>query len=122
MTDDSQIAAIKAHYQHRCDNLTNARDERQARLEAVKALADDLDNVTGARWIADALHVILDSTPAPAPYVDREALAKLLRDLTGLSSETWSQVSDVSDLELADHLLAAGWVRGPSGEGGEQGG
>lgn len=40
---------------------------------------------------------------------DRDDLAGLLIGQTGLSDEAWSTVSDVTAIELADQILAAGW-------------
>lgn len=62
------------------------------------------------RDLHDAIAREILAMPLRAPAVDRETLAAFLRDATGLGSETWSTVSDVSDLELADRLIAAGLV------------
>lgn len=42
---DRQLAIVKAHYQRRCDNLTKARDERQARIDAALQLVDRLVSI-----------------------------------------------------------------------------
>lgn len=39
------------------------RNAAEAKLQKVALLADDLDDVTGARWIAHILHSIVDGVP-----------------------------------------------------------
>ncbi|MEU0465054.1 hypothetical protein ABZ215_13705 [Amycolatopsis sp. NPDC006131] len=46
-----QISTIKAHYQRRCDNLTRARDERQARIDKAVEAWHDASVPMGARLV-----------------------------------------------------------------------
>jgi hypothetical protein len=83
-----------------------------------KVVAYSLDRVRGfmhTDWpLAPEVvaEVLAMPNRAPAPAVDgHPTLATLLCDITGLSPETWPAVCDVTVIELADRLLAAGYVR-----------
>lgn len=78
--------------------LRTVPEDNERRVARARAIMDELAGMTEL------------ATPAPA-VDDHPTLATLLCDITGLSLETWPVVCDVTVIELADRLTAAGYVR-----------